>query len=135
MLAVSSGQNLIDDAWEAADMTVQLPDSLGPRFFEMHGPMPLYHENKRGYHRHYMRGKALLKRGETTLGTYTKDISRKGIGLLSPIPLLPLERVDLILPNGSTLYLEMARCRRVDKNCFDCGARFALGSKSPQPSH
>jgi hypothetical protein len=135
MLAVSPSEKVIDDAWEAADMIVQLPESLGTRFLEMHGPMPLYHENKRGYHRHYMRGKALLKRGETTLGTYTKDISRKGIGLLSPIQLLPLERVELLLPNGSTLHLEVARCRRVDKNCFDCGARFALGNSVRRPKH
>jgi hypothetical protein len=131
MLAVDNHQVLTSESWEAADMTVQLPESLGQRFVDKHGPMPLYHENKRGYHRHYMRGKALLKRGQTTLGTYTKDISRQGIGLLSPVQLLPLERIELILPNGSKLHLEVTRCRRVDKNCFDCGARFALKNCNP----
>lgn len=126
MLAVSNKPNMIAEAWEAADMIVQLPESLGSRFLEKHGPMPLYHENKRGFHRHYMRGKAILKRGQSTLGTYTKDISRQGIGLLSPVQLLPLERIELMLPNGATLHLEVTRCRRIDKNCFDCGARFAI---------
>jgi hypothetical protein len=130
MLAVSPEQNLIAEMWDDADMTVQLPESLA-HFADKHGPMPLHHENKRGYHRHYMRGKAILKRGTTTLATYTKDISRQGIGLLSPVQLLPLERIELVLVNGSKLYLEVTRCRRVDKNCFDCGARFALKNCNP----
>jgi hypothetical protein len=130
MLAVSAEQDLIAEAWEAADMTVQLPESMA-RFADKHGPMPLYHENKRGYHRHYMRGRAIVKRGETTLATYTKDISRQGIGLLSPVQLLPLERVELLLVSGSNLHVEVTRCRRIDKNCFDCGARFALKNCNP----
>lgn len=130
MLAVSPQQNLIDEAWDAADMTVQLPESMA-RFMEKRGAMPLYHENKRGFHRHYMRGKALLKRGNLTIGTYTKDISRQGVGLLSPVQLLPLERIELVLSNGAKLHLEVTRCRRIDKNCFDCGARFAVANCNP----
>jgi PilZ domain len=127
MLAASPSESTIEEAWASAHMTVQLPASLRPSFFNKIGPMPVHHDdNKRGFHRHYMRGKAVLKRGETTFGTLTKDVSRKGIGLLSPVQLLPMERVDLTLPNGSTLHLEVTRCRRVEKNCFDCGAKFAL---------
>ena len=126
MLALSAEHNLIAAAWEAADQTVQLPESLSAKFFDKRGPMPLHHENKRSFHRHYMRAKALLKRGDAILGTYTKDVSRQGVGFLSPVQLLPLERVELQLPNGSALRLEVTRCRRLDKNCFDCGAKFAL---------
>ena len=127
MLAATAGENSIDEAWVSADKKVELPQSLGPFFFTKTGPMPVHQdENKRGFHRHYMRGKALLKRGASTFGTYTKDISRKGIGLLSPVQLMPLERIALVLPNGSTLHLEVTRCRRLERNCFDCGARFAL---------
>jgi PilZ domain len=109
-------------------MVVQLPESMSAGFLTKQGPMPVHHDenNKRGFHRHYMRGKAILTRGEKTFGTYTKDISRKGIGLLSPVQLLPMERVALFLSNGSTLHLEVTRCRRVEKNCYDCGAKFTL---------
>ena len=101
MLAATAGENSIDEAWVSADKKVQLPESLGPGFFAKQGPMPVHHDdnNKRGFHRHYMRGKAILKRGEKTFGTYTKDISRKGIGLLLPVQLLPIERVNLMLSN------------------------------------
>jgi PilZ domain len=126
MLGCRHDKSLIADEWEAADAHVQLPDALRNEFFNKRGPMPLHHENHRGYHRYFMRAKAVLKRNELRLGCYTKDVSRQGIGLLSPVPLLPLDRVEIHLPNGSVLPLEIARCRRVDRGCFDCGARFAL---------
>jgi hypothetical protein len=99
MLAVSPDHNLIADAWEAADMTVQLPESLGP-FLESRGPMPLYHENKRCFHRHYMRGKAILKRGEMTLGTFTKDVSRQTLVFVAGA-IAAAGTCRLLLPNGS----------------------------------
>jgi hypothetical protein len=71
-----------------------------------------------------MRGKAVLKRGGTTLGIYTVDLSRQGIGILSPVPLLPKERVQVQLA-AVKLTLEIARCRRLGDNCFLCGARVA----------
>ena len=60
------------------------------------------------------------------LGTYTKDVSRQGVGFLSArCSLMPKELVKLRLPT-TELSLEVARCRRLDQGCFDCGARFAL---------
>jgi PilZ domain len=126
MLGRCYDKSLIADEWDNAEAKVQLPDAMRYSFFDKSGPMPLYHENTRGYHRYFMRAKAVLKRGEVKLCVYTKDVSRQGIGLLSPVQLLPLDRVQLQLPNGSEVPLEIARCRRVDQGCFDCGARFAL---------
>jgi len=85
-----------------------------------------YADNRRQYHRYYLRSKALLKRGDTTIGGYTKDISRQGVCLLSPLQLLPKERVKLTLPNGAAYSLQVVRCRRVFDNCFECGTRFAV---------
>ena len=94
-------------------------------FFAPKGATPSYYDNKRTYHRYFMRGKAVLKRGTTMLGTYTKDVSRQGVGFLSPVQLMPKELVKLRLAT-TELSLEVARCRRLDQGCFDCGARFAL---------
>jgi PilZ domain len=116
---------LIARLWESTDPKVLLPAHLA-NFFEPQGAMPVRPDNRRGYHRYFMRGKAILKRNGVMLGSYTKDVSRQGVGFLSPVPLLPLQRVQLQLANGTELHLEVARCRRVDKDCFDCGARFAL---------
>ena len=125
MLEHDNGQNLMDDLWEATPSKVQLSESLSKRFFAVQGATPIYYDNKRSYHRYFMRGKAVLKRGKAIFGTYTKDVSRQGVGFLSPVQLLPKEVVKLRLPT-TELSLEIARCRRVDHGCFDCGARFAL---------
>jgi hypothetical protein len=125
MLEVDNGQKLIDDLWEATSSKVQLSESISKRFFSVKGPTPTYYDNKRTYHRYFMRGKAVLKRGKCLFGSYTKDLSRQGVGFLSPVQLLPKELVKLRLPT-TELSLEVARCRRLDQGCYDCGGRFAL---------
>jgi len=126
MLEPRYDPKLIARLWETTEPKVRLPEKLGSEFFNPAGPMPVHQDSRRGYHRYFMRGKAILKRNGVMLGSYTKDVSRQGVGFLSPVPLLPLQRVQLHLINGTELKLEVARCRRVDQNCFDCGARFAL---------
>jgi hypothetical protein len=124
MLDIAHDKQLIEELWESAAIKVRLSDSLR-EFMEQQGAMPIYHDNRRAYHRYFMRGKAVVLRGGATLAAYTKDVSRQGIGFLSPVQLLPRERVRLHLPKAQ-LSLEIARCRRVDQGCFECGARFAL---------
>ena len=125
MLEFDNGQKLMNDLWEATAIKVELPDDLRPTYFGPQGPAPLYHDNRRTFHRYYMRGKAVLKRRTSIIGTYTKDVSRQGVAFLSPVPLLPKERVKLRVPMAE-LSLEVSRCRRLNPNCFECGAKFAL---------
>ena len=125
MLAVDDGQKLIDELWETTAAKVELPESLKSQFFAVRGAEPVFHDNRRSYHRYYMRGKAVLKRSAKLLGIYTKDVSRQGVAFLSPVPLLPKERVKLQLPTVE-LSLEVTRCRRIEAACFECGGKFAL---------
>ena len=125
MLEFDHGQKIMNDLWETTAAKVELPDSLGSTYFGVQGPEPLFHDNRRSYHRYFMRGKAVLKRGASMIGTYTKDVSRQGVAFLSPVPLLPKERVKLRVP-ATELSLEVTRCRRLDPKCFECGAKFAL---------
>ena len=125
MLEIDNGQKLMDDLWQATSAKVELPENLRPVFFGVQGPGPMYHDNKRSFHRYFMRGKAVLKRGKTMIGTYTKDVSRQGVAFFSPVPLLPKERIKLRVP-AAELSLEVTRCRRLDPKCFECGAKFAL---------
>ena len=125
MLEFDNGQKLMLDLWDATATKVDLPASLRSAYFGAQGPAPLYHDNRRSFHRFYMRGKAVLKRGTSMIGTYTKDVSRQGVAFLSPVPLLPKERVKLHVP-AAELQLEVTRCRRLDPKCFECGAKFAL---------
>jgi hypothetical protein len=125
MLVHSNDQKVIEGLWDSLEVKAQLPAWLEKDFFACRGPMPVFSENKRAFHRYYMRFKALLRRRDTLLGSYTKDVSRQGVGFLSPVELLPQERVQLRLP-AAELNLQVTRCRRVDKGCFECGAIFAL---------
>jgi hypothetical protein len=124
VLDIAHDKQLIEELWESAATKVRLSESLR-QFMEQQGAMPVYHDNRRAYHRYFMRGKAVMLRGDATLAAYTKDVSRQGIGFLSPVQLLPKERIRLRVPKAQ-LSLEIARCRRVDQGCFECGARFAL---------
>jgi hypothetical protein len=125
MLEFDNGQKMMDDLWSATSAKVDMPEAAKREFFAARGAEPVRHDNQRSYHRYFMRGKAVLKRGQTLLGTYTKDVSRQGIAFLSPVALLPKERVKLRMP-AAELSLEVTRCRRIEKACYECGAKFAL---------
>src|SRR3972149_8402739 len=128
MLDISHERGVTTEPWDAAETKVDLPDGIDRDFFGPRGPFPIYQDqgNKRTFHRFYLRTKAVVKRREWTAGTYTKDVSRQGVGFLSPVQLLPKERIHLQLPNGTEFKLEVTRGRRIGEDCFDCGARFVL---------
>ena len=125
MLEIDHGQKLMDDLWEATVAQVELPESLRSEYFGAEGSGATCTDNRRSFHRYHMRSRAVLKRGKAIFGTLTKDVSRQGVAFLSPIPLLPKERIKLRVP-AAELSLEVNRCRRVSQNCFECGAKFAL---------
>ncbi len=129
MLEIDHGPKLLEDLWEATAKKLEMSDSMRADFFSVNGATPLFFDNRRTYNRYQMRGKAVLKRGPALIGTYTKDVSRQGVAFLSPVPLLPKERVKLRVPKAE-LSLEVTRCRRIEPACFECGARFSL-----QPSN
>ncbi len=126
MLEFNDGQKLMDELWAGTAEKV-CPDALEKDFFAKRGPAPIVGFNQRAYHRFFMRGKAVLKRGSTMLGTFTRDVSRQGVGFLSPVQLMPKERVSLRLA-VTELQLEVARCKRIAKGCYECGARFSMHS-------
>ena len=125
MLEFNHDPKPLEDLWQASVKKVEMSDSMKTEYFSVAGATPLFFDNRRTYHRYQMRGKAVLKRGESMLGTYTKDVSRQGIAFLSPVPLLPKEHVKLQVPKAE-LSLEVTRCRRIEPACFECGAKFSL---------
>jgi hypothetical protein len=128
MLDLSDERDLIDDFWESTSAQARLPVPE-QEYCAQRGAMPSAPESKRVYHRYYLRGKALIKRRGALLGIYTKDVSRQGIGFLSPMQLLPKERIYMRLPGASEILLEVTRCLRIDEGCFESGARFISTSK------
>jgi hypothetical protein len=127
MLDISHEGNLIADVWDALDKKARLPVDEA-EFLAPKGPTPSIFGNQRSYHRFYLRGKALVKRNKTVLGVFTTDISRRGLGFLAPVQLLPKEKIRMHVPGAKELQLEVARCHRVDEACFECGANFVLNA-------
>jgi hypothetical protein len=125
MLGCGHERRLIAELWEMTEAKVQLPYPLVNGFLKSPGPTSVYFDDKRSFQRFFLRSKAVLKRRGSLLGALTKDVSRRGVGFLSPVQLMPREKVQLTLASAE-LKLEVSRCRRVDQGCFDCGAKFAL---------
>ena len=110
-------------------------------FFDRRGSTPASLEENRRFPRSYLLGVAALAyrqslptlpRAETWHAVYTKDVSRGGIGFLHSEPLYPMEQMNLALPDGKSLIIEVVRCRRVQRRCFEIGAVFVSGFRQPQ---
>jgi hypothetical protein len=125
MLGHGHELRLMEELWEITDQKAELPAPLADGFFEQHGPMGIQYEDNRAFRRFFLRGKAIIKRDGEKLGAFTKDVSRQGVGFISPVQLMPMERVQLTLPSAE-LQLQVSRCCRLDHGCFDCGAKFAI---------
>ena len=120
---------------------LELPASWSD-FFDRHGAMPALRAEKRRFPRSYLRGVAALAyrqslpalpRAETWHAVYTKDVSRGGIAFLHSDPLYPMEQMNLALPDGKSLIVEVVRCRRIQSRCFEIGAVFASELRDVDP--
>ena len=112
--------------WESIELRAALPSEASD-FFERHGPVPVHADSRRGYARLYLRQQAVIRLSDgTRLAGYTTDVSRKGIGFLSPVQLFPKDRLSIRVANSRDLPIEVVRCRRLESNCYRCGATFAV---------
>lgn len=116
--------SLIRTCWKNVPCAVNLAPDQEQAFIDQFGPVPTSSTSRRRFSRFYLRTRVLLWRENVLYGCFTKDVSRMGIAILSPIPLLPRERVCLRVPDGSELWLCVVRCRRITATCFECGATF-----------
>src|SRR5262245_30327556 len=125
MLDSGDAAKLIDEEWLAVDLTTCLPEDF-ESFRAARGVTPMRFNTRRDYRRFFLRAKAILARLQDRLGVYTKDVSRKGIGVLSPVQVFPKEFIQLRLPSGSEYSLQVVRCRRIAEGCYECGTKFVL---------
>ena len=112
---------------------LELPSAWSD-YFDRRGSMSMALEERRRFPRNYLRGVAALEyrqslaalpRSEAWHAVYTKDVCRGGIAFLHSEPLYPMEQMNLALPDGKWLIIEVVRCRRIQHRCFEIGAIFA----------
>lgn len=111
-------------------LKVQLPPSLA-NFFSEGGFTDTTHFETRKHSRLRCRCEAdlsidwsppMLERSDCEMRVLVKDVSKSGIGLLVHEQLWPEERVTIAFM-GRRAVATIVRCRRLGKDCYECGAK------------
>ncbi len=138
MLDYEHAAQRLADLLAACQCEVELPPE-DHGFFDETGEVPSVLEERRRFRRVRLRTSIAIQPQQTLPGlprsaawqkVYAKDISRCGMAFLHSEQLFPHERVRVLLPNGSQRSIQIERCRRLNRRCFEIGARF-LGQSSP----
>lgn len=113
---------------QAMQWQIQLPPT-DEDFFSQSGLTKETTPDRRGTQRRNVRLRGLmvseqalpsLKRDRQLVGVYTKDFSKDGVALISPVEWFPEESVRLILPSF-WLSLKVERCIRLHSHCYEIG--------------
>lgn len=112
--------------WPRLAERTQLPCSEA-EFLAVDGTALASGHSRRQYHRYHLRRPAILRGAGDTAAVYSKDVSRMGLGLLTPRQLFPSDEIELLLPDQPWVKLIVRRCRRLQPCCYEVGAEFAEG--------
>jgi hypothetical protein len=88
---------------------------------------------QRKFSRFRCNGQAILQRQTDRLAALVVDISRSGVGIISPVQLFPCELVLLTTPQGR-FPARVVSCVRLDAACYRCGCRFQRRTNDAEAS-
>jgi hypothetical protein len=128
MLGQCDARKMNEVEWMQTDRVALLP-MPADQFFRRKGATPVSPIARRSFHRFYCSGQGILTWQDLSLGVYTIDLSRHGMGIISPVQLFPKDRATIRLWNDRECELEVARCRRLDYESYECGCRFVVGRR------
>lgn len=106
---------------------VELPESV-ESFFARRGPLPTRFGDERQYPRYYCRAEAALRcrpslpaieRQAAQHRIYVRDISRSSVSFYHSEQLFPLESAELMLSDGLARSLQIIRCRKIQRFCYE----------------
>jgi hypothetical protein len=120
VLCANDASVSFDDAWTELAVRANLPSK---DYLEANGPAPAIPDDRRRFVRFRCRGRAILQRGADRMAAYTADLSRAGIGIISPVQLFPRQAVH-IATSGQTFHLVVVWCLKLGKDCYQCGCQF-----------
>ena len=124
MLDVCSSSGVIDDIWNSLSPQAMLPCSA-QEYWSKSGPTRTQNDSRRCHHRFYLRGMGIARSDQGLLAIYLKDVSRMGVGFYSPVQLFPCDEVELHVTGDRLLQINITRCIRLGKHCFDCGSTYS----------
>ena len=114
---------------QSVDWDIELPIEWAT-YFQERGEVPCYSDDERINQRLKVRAHGLMHfegslrfrpRPIEPIGVYTRDFSRHGCGLLTPMELFPTEKIRIALPTF-WVQLEVVRARLITRKCFEIGA-------------
>jgi hypothetical protein len=70
-----------------------------------------------------------IKRKSKLVNTYSCDISREGVGFLCDRELYPKELIQITLNKVGDRQVQVMRCRKLSKYCFEIGGKFVGNGK------
>lgn len=120
MLRTNNESLAFDESWSELPVRASVPSE---DYLEVSGPAPAHPDDRRRFARFRCRGRAILERGSDRLAAYTADISRSGMGIISPVQLLPRESVE-VTTSRQKLPLLVVWCLRLGNNSYQCGCLF-----------
>ncbi|MBW3600254.1 MAG: PilZ domain-containing protein [Planctomycetes bacterium] len=94
------------------------------------GSLPVAPHERRQHPRFYFWRRAILEQGGRQFAGFTRDLSKAGIRLLSPVQLFPCDETHVILESGQTFRVSIRRCLRLADDCYECGAEFFASQPS-----
>ena len=136
MLGITLSPRLNDAAWRALDRTARAPDGYDIEDLLAQDEAG-YVNSRRCRLRYPLPGRAVLSCRElatdefSMFGVYTTNLSAMGLGFCSPVQLFPKQQVELYAANLENHTLIVRRCRRLQKDCYLCGATFTAGALPP----
>ena len=72
-----------------------------------------------------------IPRTDTWCRVLVQDISRCGTGFLHSEQLFPDEKALIVFPDGNQRAIQVMRCRRLGKKCFEVGCQFIAHESAP----
>ena len=123
MLDLSNQETIVVPAWDSIALQAELPCST-KEFFEKSGAMPIMPDSRRQYNRTYGRKQVVIEYKGEFLAGYLTDISRSGLGVISPVQMFPFDQLQGWLSENSSTKLRVKRCRREGERCYVVGCVF-----------
>lgn len=118
---------LMPKLWRSLPSQAMLPLG-GAEFYGAEAQQPAFPITRRRFERINVRVPAIMMQEETYHGIYIRDASRMGLGIYSPIQLLPMSEVRIWLPEEDPLILQVRRCVKQQRQCYEVGGEFTEGA-------
>lgn len=142
MLDSNRKSEMLSEWLAACVCEIEMP-AAWRNFFDESGVMPTCAGENRRFPRFYARGKGALERRQSLPGMprlggwhgiFTKNVSREGLGFLHSEQLFPRERMRVVLADGVPRAIEVTCCRRIQRRCYEIGARFIAAGEADAAS-